>query len=128
MNDKRFTQHELRIGSYVTSKTWGGMHQVNAISFNRGMLIVNVNNYDHIAKDGIFAQLRAIPLTSCVLKKFGFQPSENCDTLYFLEVTSPRLGNLCKLTYDIVEDDFQYLHQLQDYIYVQTGVMIKATE
>ncbi|HCA5182992.1 TPA: hypothetical protein MW242_002616 [Acinetobacter baumannii] len=127
MSDNLFTQYELRIGSYVTSKTWGGMHKVNAVSFKKNVLVVAVNGYDHMAKDGVFDELRSIPLTKSILEEFGFQSSKDCDTLYFLEVVDTRLGTSCKLTYDIGESRFQYLHELQDYIYGCTGVMIDTT-
>lgn len=129
MGDKLFTEHELRIGSYVTSRTWGGMHKVNSVSFKNGVLVVGVNGYDHMAaKDGLFDELMAIPLTIGMLKKFGFKPSGHCETSYFLEIANTRLGNTCKFTYDIGEGNFQfqYLHELQDYIYGFSGVMIET--
>ena len=124
MGDKLFTEHELRIGSYVTSKTWGGMHKVNAVSFKKDVLVVGVNGFDHMAKDGMFDEIRAIPLTKSMLTNFGFQSSEHCDTSYFLEVVNTRSGTSCKFTYEMGEGHFQYLHELQDYIYGCTGVMI----
>lgn len=127
MSDKLFTEYELRIGSYVTSKTWGGTHKVNAVSFRDAVLVVAVNGFDHMAKDGLFDELRAIPLTQSILNEFGFQPNKHCDTSYFLEVTNTRLGTSCKVTYDMSESRFQYLHELQDYIYGCTGVMIETT-
>lgn len=126
MGNKLFTEHELRIGSYVTSKTWGGMHKVNAVSFKNAVLVVAVNGFDHMAKDGLFDELRAIPLTQSILNEFGFQPSKDCDTSYFLEVANTRLGTPCKFTYDMSKVNFQYLHELQDYIYGCIGVMIET--
>lgn len=125
MGDKLFTEHELRIGSYVTSNTWGGMHKVNAVSFVKAVLVVGVNGYDHKANGGVFEELRAIPLTENMLKEFGFQSSKHSDTSYSLEVANTRLGTSCNFTYDMYEGRFQYLHELQDYIYGCTGVMIE---
>lgn len=127
MVEKLFTEHELRIGCYVTSKTWGGMHKVDAVSFKEGVLVVGVNGYTHIAKDGVFDEIKAIPLTGNMLKKVGFQTSGLSETLFILEVTNNRTCKSNKLTYDMSECRFQYLHELQDYIYSCTGVMVKTS-
>lgn len=62
----------FRVGNYVTSKQWGGIHKIEGIEVMKDSWELKVNGYVHKWEEKKYFDLEAITLTEEYFKRFGF--------------------------------------------------------
>lgn len=111
---------ELRIGNYITSKTWRGYHIVLGIRETISKQVVTVKGYDHIIEDGVFSDLTPILLTEEILLKCGFEKIPNSEWQFRSRISA--LNVYCRFNMDrcyfeiggIYFGEIESLHRLQN--------------
>ncbi len=130
--------NELRIGNFLTSKTWKGAHKV------QGVLIHDIETYsvfvdgcEHKNEPGIWFELEPIHLTEEWLIKLGFSKFagwfeikiNGLEFSIHLEASRLSIGNYEKEQDSVYSDVINpHVHWLQNWVYFNTGQELQLTQ
>lgn len=142
--------NDLRIGNYITSKTWYGCHKIDGIELiDDEVFEVKTKGYVHRYEQGKWFEIAPIQVTEDILLKCGFSkiPHFTVTNSLILDIGRGRflsVGNvddanqmvwlqsisgdkvtdlICVHNYDY--DGLLYLHQLQNLHFALTGKELK---
>ncbi|MFI5157693.1 MAG: hypothetical protein ACHQF4_02445 [Sphingobacteriales bacterium] len=126
---------ELRIGNYVTSKAWNGCHRIDGIQATDDGFELTIGDYIHKFQDGMYVDIKPIPLTPELLEKCGFEERNHCED-WFIKlpdtdtIISYRRNQLriCPVnSMACLYTDCLYLHTLQNYYHAISGEELQIT-
>lgn len=130
---------ELRVGNYITSKEWGGYHQIIGVELIENGYRVQSKGYWHVCIPGVYFDISPIPLDENLLLKCGFEDWTGNQGYY---VMLGKVIGYVKITFSFhlptktisraeIGDDInimhiKYIHQLQNLFFSLTGTELNA--
>lgn len=68
---------DFRVGNYITSKEWKGIHPISGIEITETGFELLINGFVHKYEPGKYFDIQPIPLDESILLKCGFERLNN---------------------------------------------------